>query len=212
MIVTFLKSLSLTFTCTSSFVFQDFVGLWEHPIERPLFATIATIVWGINVYSWKPISDCSAWDPLALPLIAWIIPGTIILLAVLLVVGFLWALPDHVFGTAKYQYRQGDFPKPSLINGFPYGLVRHPAATGFLWSYWALPAYTANHIFLASLWTVFILVGTLIFEEGGLKSDSEFGKYYAEYRKKVHAFVPNVNYFKQLFSSSAASSSDKRRD
>eukprot|EP01113_Clastostelium_recurvatum_P018682 TRINITY_DN219_c0_g1_i1.p1 TRINITY_DN219_c0_g1~~TRINITY_DN219_c0_g1_i1.p1 ORF type:complete len:275 (+),score=34.97 TRINITY_DN219_c0_g1_i1:114-938(+) len=171
-------------------VVKQALGLWEQPFERPLFAAIASLMWGVNVFLWRPISDCERWDPLTVPLSRWGIHGTIITLATLLVVGFLWVLPDHVFGTAKYQYPRGKFPHSGILAGFPYGLVRHPAATGFLWAYWALPAYTRNHIWLASLWTVFIVVGTLVFEEGGLKGVDEFGKKYAAYRNATGAFCP----------------------
>jgi len=180
-------------------VWKQATGLWEHPLERPLFAAIATIAWGINVYYWKPITDCTRWDPLQVPVWRWAVQGTIILLAVLLVVGFLWYLQDHVFGTGKYKHKPGSLPKGAIIRGFPYGLVRHPAATGFLWAYWALPAYTPNHIFLALCWTVFIVVGTLIFEEGGLKTDDEFGKKYLQYRNEVPAFYPTWSNVKRVF-------------
>jgi len=180
-------------------VVKTALGLWEHPVERPLFATIAVFVWGLNVLLWRPISNCSKWDPLSLGLKEWSLPALLITLATALVVGFLWYLPDHVFGTARYQYQQGELPKGQIIRGFPYGLVRHPAATGFLWTYWALPAYTPNHLFLASLWTVFIVVGTLIFEEGGLKTEDEFGKNYAQYRANVPAFYPTIAGLKAVF-------------
>jgi hypothetical protein len=51
--------------------------------------------------------------------------------------------------------------------------------------YWSLPAYTANHLLLAALWTVFIVVGTLFFEEGGLKGTDEFGAKYHAYSQDV---------------------------
>jgi len=178
--------------------YKKTVGLYESPLERPLFAAIATIIWGLNVHLWKPITDCERWYPLETPLNTWILSGTTIAVAAVLLVGFLWVLPDHVFGTAKYKYAKGQFPQGEIIWGFPYGIVRHPAATAFLWSYWALPAYTVNHIFLALLWTVFIVVGTLVFEEGGLKDDSEFGKKYAAYRKEVPAFYPRLEGLKEL--------------
>ena len=109
-----------------------------------------------------------------------------------------------MFGTGKYRYPQGQSPKHAdIIRGFPYGLVRHPAATAFLWSYWALPAYTPNHILLASLWTVFIVVGTLVFEEGGLRGESEFGRNYLEYAKEVPAFYPTPSGVQKTFFGSA---------
>lgn len=190
--------------------YKKAVGLVDHPLERPLFAAIATIVWGINVIFWKPITDCERWDPLEVPLTTWAISGTLMALAIVLLVGFLWVLPDHVFGTARYQYRQGQIPRGSIIWGFPYGIVRHPAATAFLWAYWSLPAQTVNHIFLASLWTVYILFGTLVFEEGGLKGNSEFGKEYAAYRSQVPAFYPRLQGLKELFGISKPKSTNRK--
>lgn len=110
--------------------YKKAVGLVEHPLERPLFATFAWILWGVNVHFWRPITDCQKWDPFNIPLPVWIVSGSIITLGSLLIVGLLWSLPDHVFGTSKYKYKQGEFPKGKIIIQFPYGLVRHPAAAG----------------------------------------------------------------------------------
>jgi len=176
------------------------LGLYEHPLDRPLFAAIASVVWGVNVFYWRPISDCQAWNPLNITPFVWAISGTIIVLGALLIVAFLWYLPDHVFGTAKYLYPPHKFPKSTeLIQGFPYGLVRHPAASGFLWIYWSLPAYTYNHLFLTVLWTIFILVGTLVFEEGGLKGSGEFGRKYLAYKQEVPAFCPYPSNILKVF-------------
>jgi hypothetical protein len=40
------------------------VGLVDHPLERPLFAAIAPVIWFINIHFWKPVSTCERWDPL----------------------------------------------------------------------------------------------------------------------------------------------------
>lgn len=76
---------------------------------------------------------------------------------------------------------------------------RHPAASGFLWIYWSLPSYTPNHLLLATLWTVFIVIGTLVFEEGGLRSSDEFGRNYEAYAKEVPALYPNLAYLASFF-------------
>lgn len=86
---------------------QETLGLWQHPLERPLFATWAWIVWGLNVHFWKPINTCTSWNPLEVPIHVWAISGSIFTAGVILIVGLLWSLPDHVFGTARYQYEQG---------------------------------------------------------------------------------------------------------
>ena len=157
------------------------LGIDEHPIERPLFAAIATVVWFINVYTWQPISNCSKFDVLRVPSLQWLVSGPILLFSTFLIVGILppyfltnkyktfnkvhpplfsgllWALPDHVFGTSKYKYKQHKFPEQKLIKDtFPYGLVRHPAAAGFLFWYIFLPAYTTNHLVLSAFWLSFM--------------------------------------------------------
>lgn len=58
--------------------------------------------------------------------------------------------------------------------------------------YWAIPAFNANHLLLAAMWTAFILVGTLVFEEGGLRGADEFGKQYEAYAKEVSGLYPNA--------------------
>jgi len=169
---------------------KEALGLVEHPIERPLYAAIAPVVWFINIHFWAPISNCERWDPLETSIPFALVSGIIGTLGLLLILSFLWLMPDHVFGTAKYQFPQGKQPHSQISYGYPYGLVRHPAASGFLWIYSLLPAHTPSHYLIASFWIIYIFVATLVFEEGGLKSNSEFGKTYMAYRAQVNAFIP----------------------
>ena len=60
--------------------------------------------------------------------------------------------------------------------------------------YWREGSYylletNVNHLLLVSLWTLFIVVGTLAFEESGLRGKSEFGQKYEKYSSHVWAFV-----------------------
>lgn len=134
--------------------FKQAFGLWHHPLERPLFAIAASFTWAQQIYFWRPITNCSAWSPFAVNNLVWFVTGPVLvrllpdslidlilvthsltlkLFGTLLVVGLLWSLPDHVFGTGRYQFPPGHVPPPcKIIRRFPYGLVRHPAATGFL--------------------------------------------------------------------------------
>jgi len=171
-------------------VYKQAIGLWGHPLERPIFATFSWLTWLAQIHFWLPITDCHRWDPLLVSRNVWIFAGLIIALGSVLIVGLLWSLPGHVFGTDHWTFEQGKQVHGPLIRRFPYGLVRHPAAAGFLWIYWTLPAYTYSHILLGTFWTVFIVVGTIYFEEGGLYDESEFGKSYAAYAKDVDAFFP----------------------
>jgi protein-S-isoprenylcysteine O-methyltransferase Ste14 len=174
-------------------VTKNALGLLGHPIEKPLFASIAAITWFIQMYTWQPISDCSRWDTRDTSIGSWIISGCIIALSCLLIAGTLWTHPDNMFGTEKYKYQQGKFPKQKLIKStFPFGLVRHPISTGMLWCIWALPSYTPSHILLASLWTAFIVISNLEFEERKFSQKTEVGREYAQYRKEVWAFLPTL--------------------
>lgn len=162
-----------------------------HPIDRPQFAIVAPIAWFLTMYKWQPVTNCERFDPLAVSPYIWAVSGTVIAIALVLVLSLLYILPSHVFGTDRHLYPQGEYPHGKLITKHPYGLVAHPAAAGFLWTWWALPAYTSNHLQLIAMWTTFIYVGTL-FEEGGLNSSSEFGVIYAKYRSKVSGFFPTA--------------------
>ena len=63
------------------------LGIDEHPIERPLFAAIATVVWFINVYTWQPISNCSKFDVFRVSSLQWLAIGPILLFSTVLIVG-----------------------------------------------------------------------------------------------------------------------------
>jgi len=180
-------------------VYKKALGLWEHPLERPIFATASWVTWFLQIWYWKPITNCVRWSPLSITPGIWAISGSVIAAGSLLIVGLLWSLPGHVFGTGHYKYEQGKFPTGKIIRKFPYGLVRHPAAAGFLWIYWAIPAYTPSHLLIATFWTVFILVGTLVFEEGGLRGPDEFGTQYAGYANEVNALFPKPSSFGAVF-------------
>jgi len=168
------------------------LGLWNHPLDRPIFAIFAPFTWLITMHNWIPVSNCAKFDLFALDPWKWVVSGTVFTLWSIEVLGLFYMLPSHVFGTDRHTWKDDHKPSHDLILTFPYGLVRHPAAAAFLWFYWlAIPSYTVNHLFLASLWTVFIVVGTLAFEEGGLRNE-EFPTVYDKYASRVNAFYPSI--------------------
>ena len=184
----------LTHSGLSRRVVKQALGLWEHPFDRPFFGTVACLALVTWTYFWKPVTNCKAWVFVETPWYLLALSGIVISFCLYLILGFFWSLPDHVFGTSRHEVRRTPF-KPKLITSFPYGMVRHPAATGFLWMFWALPNYSLNHIIYASCWSLFIVVGTT-FEEGGIRADTgDFGPIYEEYRKQVGMFFPLPRWF-----------------
>jgi len=183
------------------------LGLFDSPLDRPIFAVIAPFCWLFTLLLWKPVTDCKRLDLLAflntpegvrnvtIMLVIWS-------LALVLMLGFFYLMPDHVFGTAKYKLVDNPSPKiHTILIGFPYAIVRHPAAAAFLWMYWSYVVLlnpSVNAILLSAVWSVFIVVGTLVFEEGGLKK-WEFGNDYLKYSAKVNAFWPSLWSLKWLF-------------
>jgi len=66
------------------------LGIDEHPIERPLFAAVATIVWFLNIHNWIPISNCYKFDILKVSSLHWLGIGPILLFATVLIVGLVF--------------------------------------------------------------------------------------------------------------------------
>lgn len=173
---------------------KEALGLWEHPFDRPFFGLVACSAITIWHVFWKPISDCERWEILETPLVRAALSTAVAGFCLFLVLGFFWTLPDHVFGTSRHEVRKTPFV-PKLITSFPYGMVRHPAATGFLWLFWSIPSYTVNHIVYAIFWSIFIICGTT-WEENGIRSISgDFGPKYAQYAEQVGMFFPLPRWF-----------------
>ena len=109
-------------------VFKTALGIWQHPIERPIFATAAWVgspdqlcfvillgawfvqlTWGAQIWLWKPITNCVRFNPFTVSPVHWAISGLVIAAGSLLIVGLLWSLPEHVFGTSHYKARSFAF-------------------------------------------------------------------------------------------------------
>lgn len=78
---------------------------------------------------------------------------------------------------------------PEMRTPLFYKLVRHPIYTGFFIAFWATPDMTYSHLLAAAGFTVYIMIG-ISYEERDLLD--LFGDQYAEYQRKVDAFIPGV--------------------
>lgn len=194
---------------------KQIIGSWNSAYDRPIFAFIAPISWLYTLIVWEPVSNCSRLDVWTLPVWRLALHGSVFAAASFLVLGLFYLLPNHVFGTDRCAWANGKAPaheSHDIIVTFPYGLVRHPAAAAFMWFYWGfVPGWNTNHLVLASFWTVFIVIGTLFFEEGGLRGPHEFGAKYLEYANVVNPFIPSLWSIKKFLGFEVAPIGKSRR-
>jgi protein-S-isoprenylcysteine O-methyltransferase Ste14 len=68
-----------------------------------------------------------------------------------------------------------------------YRYVRHPLYLAWALFFWAAPTMTLGHLLFAGVMTFYMVAASRV-EEGDLVA--HFGKAYADYRRRVPAFVP----------------------
>jgi protein-S-isoprenylcysteine O-methyltransferase Ste14 len=86
------------------------------------------------------------------------------------------------------ELRGADPPRPMPFTvGGPYRWVRHPLYLFCLLLIWSCPDLTADRLLFNVLWTVWIVVGTVL-EERDLVAD--FGDEYRNYQRSVPVLIP----------------------
>ncbi len=83
---------------------------------------------------------------------------------------------------------RGRKPRPMLfvVRG-PYRWVRHPLYLFMILMIWSCPDLTSDRLLFNALWTVWIVIGSIL-EERDLVL--EFGDVYREYQRKVPMLIP----------------------
>ena len=83
---------------------------------------------------------------------------------------------------------RGRKPRPmSFVVRGPYRWVRHPLYLFMIWMIWSCPDLTRDRLLFDGLWTVWIVIGSIL-EERDLVL--EFGDVYREYQRKVPMLIP----------------------
>jgi protein-S-isoprenylcysteine O-methyltransferase Ste14 len=93
------------------------------------------------------------------------------------------------FGLRPIRYRFRAEPPPSsvLVVQGAYRWVRHPMYFVVLLMIWSYPVLTVDRLLFNVLWTIWIVIGTVL-EERDLTSD--FGNDYREYQRNVPMLLP----------------------
>lgn len=159
-------SLERSFYCLATAIMLGALFHFWHPIEGSLWSiqneTARMIVWGLFWLGWG-ILFISTW------------------------------LLNHfeLFGLQQAWHRMtgGRAAEPKMRTPFFYRLVRHPIYTGFFIAFWAAPDMTYSRLLAAVGFTIYIMIG-IAYEERDLLD--VFGQQYADYRKRVGAFIPGI--------------------
>jgi protein-S-isoprenylcysteine O-methyltransferase Ste14 len=151
--------------------------------ERSTYVLVATAQMALVCWQWRPVAAIHLWATAgALALGLRVLQATgwaIALLSTFLI--------DHLELFGLRQAFGLRAPQPVFRTPFLYRWVRHPLYFGMLLALWAAPAMSAGHFLLASLLTVYILVGVR-YEERDLVRI--FGDEYRSYQAAVPMLVP----------------------
>jgi protein-S-isoprenylcysteine O-methyltransferase Ste14 len=108
--------------------------------------------------------------------------------------GFIWGIRAlkvfDPYGLRPILGRlRGRKPRPMLfvVRG-PYRWVRHPLYLFMILMIWSCPDLTSDRLLFNGLWTVWIVIGSIL-EERDLVS--EFGDAYREYQRRVPMLIPH---------------------
>ena len=119
----------------------------------------------------------------------WLVRG----ISFLAIAGFAWSLAAlgsfDAFGLnpilAQMRSKQ-ESPMPFVIRG-PYRWIRHPLYFFMLVLIWSCPRFSADRLLFNTLWTAWVVVGTVL-EERDLVAD--FGEAYSNYQDEVPMLIP----------------------
>lgn len=157
--------------------------------ERSIYCLFTAVVLVLLYTYWHPIEG-SVWSVtnetarMAIWAVFWIGWGILFIAT--------WLLNHfELFGLQQaWQNLTGkQAASPEMRTPFFYKVVRHPIYTGFFIAFWATPDMTYSHMLAAVGFTIYIMIG-ISYEEKDLLDI--FGDQYAEYRKRVGAFIPGI--------------------
>lgn len=157
--------------------------------ERSIYCLMTAAVLGVLFTFWHPIPG-QVWSiqnetaRLAIWTLFWTGWGILFVATWLLNHFELFGLQQAWFNLTGKQASL-----PQMRTPLFYKVVRHPIYTGFFIAFWATPEMTYGHLLASLGFTIYIMIG-IAYEERDLLD--LFGEQYAEYRRRVGAFIPGI--------------------
>jgi len=108
--------------------------------------------------------------------------------------GFYWGVrslgsfdPLGIKIIKRRLYNREQKTLPLAVRG-AYRWVRHPLYFFMIIMIWSFPVLTSDRLLFNIMWTIWIVIGTILEE---LDLVAEFGEGYHEYQKKVPMIIPS---------------------
>jgi protein-S-isoprenylcysteine O-methyltransferase Ste14 len=158
-------------------------------LERPAYSAVAGVQLALLMAAWRP-----------LPGALWTVEAPAVRFALWALFGLGWAIAAAgavTLGTARlyglapmWDRFRGRLPRPDRLELVgPYRWIRHPLYSGTILALWAAPRMSVGRALLATLFTLYILVGSRLEERDLLAAH---GERFADYRRRVGAFFPRL--------------------
>lgn len=156
-----------------------------------VYTFASSIVLLASVLFWQK-STVMVLDPNDMPML---FPFFVHALFVSALLGFYWSMNSlkafDVCGVDPILYKLGTKDPPqstmALSMAGPYGYARHPSYFCCLVLIWSCPSISLDRLLYNGLWSLWLVIGTLL-EERDLVSD--FGEPYKDYQRKVPMLIP----------------------
>lgn len=163
-------------------------------IERSTYVLFSCIAVAVLLWQWRPMGG-----------VVWNVENSVgrVLLHALFAFGWVMVpavslLINHfdLFGTRQVwlNWLQKPYTNPPFRTPSIYKHIRHPLYVGWLIAFWATPTMTLAHLVFAVGMTAYILIA-IPFEERNLIE--HFGPSYADYKRRVGAFIPRFRQVRQ---------------
>ncbi|MBT1062331.1 DUF1295 domain-containing protein [Bowmanella sp. Y26] len=157
--------------------------------ERATYMLMSGLVTAIAMYFWQ-----------SLPGVIWQVQNQVAMGSIysLYVIGICYLLLS-TFITNHFElmglrqvylyFQQRPYTPLAFTNKYMYRYSRHPMMLGMLILLWSVPTMSVTRLVLATLFTLYIVIG-LHFEERDLLK--QFGNTYRKYKQQIATFIPGI--------------------
>ena len=157
--------------------------------ERATFVLLSGVCMAVAIYFWQPVPG-NVWvvENTALQVVLWGLFAAgwgYLFIATFVTNHFeLMGLRQVYLYFLNTPYRKLPFTQKYM-----YRYSRHPMMLGVLVGMWAVPVMSFSHLVMASLLTLYIVIGVMLEERDLVR---QFGNTYVEYKRQIATLIPKV--------------------